>query len=160
MTLRVPSEGVVLVRAGDNLPTVEKPAHKTGVDQVVFQSDFFTRKRDYLNTIDKMAAVLKDDLRSPEVADKKQPTKDAFDLKVSELEERCEKNFNGIGSEIKADCLLLDIEKEEVEKALIQQKRQVIDQLKEAVKRRGANEFRRNLRDWHFIVIRHGGRFR
>jgi hypothetical protein len=142
LTLRVPSDGVVLVRAGDKPPTVEKPARKTGVDQVVFQSDFFTRKQDYLNTVDKMAAVLAADLRADEEADKKEPTRDAFYVKVADLEERCERNFDGISREIKADRLLLDVEKEEVEKALSQQKQQLIDRLKKAVNRREVNEFK------------------
>jgi hypothetical protein len=140
LTLRVPSEGVALVRTGDKPPAVEKPERKTGVDQVLFQSDFFTRKRDYLNTVDKMAAILAADLRSAEEAVKKQPTSDAFYLKIAELVDRCEKNFDGIRREIKADRLLLDIEKEEAEKALSQQKQQVIDQL--AVKRREANDLK------------------
>jgi len=140
LTLRVPSDEVTLVRAGDKPPAVERTERKAGVDQVLFQSEFFTRKRDYLNTLEKMTAVFTADLRTAETTAKTRPPNNAFFLAVAELEERCEKDFEGIGRDIKADRLLLDVEKEEAAKVLSEQKRQVLDQLKEAVKRREENE--------------------
>ena len=140
LTLRVPREGVALVRAENEPTAVAKPAAKAGVDRVLFASDFFTRKRDYIVTVERMTRLLIADLHAAEKAGKGLPTNDAFFLAIADLEERGSKNFEGIGREVKSDRLLLDIEKSEVNDALSKQQQTLLEALKEAVKRREASD--------------------
>ncbi len=136
LTLRVAREGVALVRAEDAPPAVAKPAATAGVDRVLFGTDFFTRKQDYLDTVERMTRLLIEDLHAAEKAGKDRPTNDVFSLAIADLEERGSKNFEGIGREVKADRLLLDVEKSEVNDFLSKQQQTFLEALKESVKTR------------------------
>lgn len=127
--LRVPRTGVSVVR------DEEKPPVKKGEDRVAFTSELFTRKRDYLNTLDNLTAALACDVQKAE--DK---AGESFNLAIAELKEQGLKNLEGIGKEIKEDLLLLSVEQEELNDALDKAKTRMLGQFKEAVKKQAAKE--------------------
>jgi hypothetical protein len=133
LTLRVPREGVSLVRETETCPL---PA-KRGQERVSFDTSFFTRKRDYLNTLEKLAAALSSDLQK--VARKK-TTGGSFALVIAEIEERGATNFENLGKEIKADTVLFSLEQEELSGALAKHQERLLEQLKAAVKKHEAEE--------------------
>jgi hypothetical protein len=128
LELRVPRKEVAVVRESDKAP----PAVKQGQERVAFRSELFTRKRDYLSTLEKLAANAVADLQS---AAKPEQSEDSFPAAVAEVEQRALKNFDGLAKEIKGDLLLLSVEREELEKALGEQENKVLERSKEALKK-------------------------
>jgi len=106
LTFRVPEKNVVVVRAGE----VPKP----GRTRFAFDTPFFTRKRDLIET----ARLLSESLRSELAEAEKKVTKDrksaeAFLLRLAELEERGEGHFKKLRGEINTDKFLLTVERDE-----------------------------------------------
>jgi hypothetical protein len=131
LTLRVPRKGVVVTRQGKS--------SKPGGDRVAFTSELFTRKRDYLNTLEQLTTTIQSELKMVEEEAKEQKEEtDSIPAAVAKLKERYTQNFENIGKEINADLLLLSIEQEELAAALAMRKSRVLGQLKEAVKGHGA----------------------
>jgi hypothetical protein len=129
LSLQVPTKGVSVVRDAGKHPV------KKGEDRVAFTSDLFTRKRDYLNTLDKLMAAVAGDVSKAEESDK-----GSFNLAEMEIEERGLKNLENLGKEIKSDLLLLSLEQDELNAALDRARTRMLVQLEEAVKRQAAKE--------------------
>ena len=127
--LRVPREGVSVIRDG------KKPPVKKGADRVAFTSDLFTRKRDYLNTLDKLMASVACDVQKAE-----EKVDESFNLAIAKLKEQGLKNIESLGKEVKEDLLLLSFEQEELNEALDKAKTRMLVRLKEAEKRQAAKE--------------------
>jgi hypothetical protein len=138
LVLRVPRAGVKVVRAGPGRP-VAPPAK--AVRRLAFTDSFFTRKRDYLHTLERLAAGLAADLRGAERrAAEAEKGREGFPLAVAELEERGEDNFKKLRAEVSADKLLLTVEKDEVLGDLGRRRARWLKSLGDAVRRHEALE--------------------
>jgi hypothetical protein len=129
LTLTVPRAGV---QARDDPPAPTRE----GAEAVAFDADLFTRKRDYLQTLDRLAAHLAADL---EVLQKKTAgagKDEAFALGIAELEEQGLKNLDQLAAEAGADRLLLFTEKEEITDGLAGAREKFLERLRQAVRRR------------------------
>jgi hypothetical protein len=135
LVLCVPRKGVALVRAGRHAPPKRTAVPGSGVDRVIFTSELFTRKRDYLDTMEQLAANALRALRAAEgkANGPDQQTGD-FSFAVAEIEERGLENLQKLGQEIKDDLLLLSVEQEELAAALVKHKEKLLARLN-AVKR-------------------------
>jgi len=129
LNLRLPRKGVSVV------PDGKKPAVKQGEDRLAFTSELFTRKRDYLNTLDTLMGVVTFDVQE---ADEK--AGESFSRAIAEIEERGIKNLENLRKEIKNDLLLLSFEQEELNDVLSKQKIKMLGQFKEAVKKKATKE--------------------
>jgi hypothetical protein len=129
LVLRVPREGVSLISEAGSRP-------QQGHERVTFDSELFTRKRDYLNTLEKLASMLSTNLKS--VASEK----DSFAVAIAEIEERGTINFEKLGKEISADLLLLSVEQQELNEAVAKHQDRLLEQLKVAVKKHESEEKR------------------
>jgi len=135
LALRVPRKGVSVVRQG------EAPPAKQGEDRVAFTSELFTRKRDYLNTVEKLSVAVLADMKMVEAKAAKEVTPtEAFNLAIAAIEEQWVKNLENLGKEIKSDLLLLSVEQEELNEALDKVKTRMLGRLKEAVKKQAEKE--------------------
>ena len=109
LTFRVPRKNVVLVR-----PDAEAPATKSGGVRFAFDTPFFTRKRDLIETGKQLGESLQADLSTAETKVTKTPESvEAFLLRVAELEETGEKHFGKLREQVKVDRFLLSNEREE-----------------------------------------------
>jgi len=68
-------------------------------------------------------------------AAKPEQLEDSIPAAIAEVEERALKNFGGLAKEIKDDLLLLSVEREELEKALDEQKTKLLEQSKATLKK-------------------------
>jgi hypothetical protein len=110
LTFRVPQENVALVGACPDTP----PA-KPGRVRFAFDTPFFTRKRDLIDTAKQLADSLRTDLTAAEKKVAKTPESvEAFLIRVAELEETAEKHWKTLRAEVRADRLLLTPERDEV----------------------------------------------
>jgi len=106
LTFRVPEKNVVLVRAGDG--------PKPGRTRFAFDTPFFTRKRDLIETARLLTQSLQADLADAEKkVTKDRKTAEAFLLRQAELEERGEGHFKKLRAEINTDKFLLTVERDE-----------------------------------------------
>jgi len=116
LTFRVPRKNVVLLR-----PDAEAPATKSGTVRFAFDTPFFTRKRDLIDTGKQLGESLRTDLSAAEKKVNKTPESvEAFVLQVAVLEERGEKHWKKLREEVKADRFLLTLESDEVLESLKQ----------------------------------------
>lgn len=111
LILKVPRAGVTRL---DAEASSRKPASDNTV-HMALDTPLFTRKRDHLHTLERLAVTLADDLRTTERrADKEKKQTEGFPLAVAELEERGEDNFKKLRGAVADDKLLLTIEKDEI----------------------------------------------
>jgi len=131
LTLRVPQKGVSLVRAG------EKPStKKQGGDRVVFSSALFTRKRDYLDTLDNLSTTVMADVKAIEGKAKGGKEQvDSFSVAVGQIEKAWRNNLTSLGQDIKADLLLFSGDLDELNQAIEKENRRVLTYIQEAVKK-------------------------
>jgi hypothetical protein len=129
LTLTVPRAGV-RVRAGPPAPPGK------GVEAVVFDADLFTRKRDYLQTLERLTAGLLADLEALHEKTAGPGKDEAFALGIAELEEQGLKNLEQLAAEVGRDRLLLSTEKDEITEGLAGARKRFLEQLEQAVRRR------------------------
>jgi hypothetical protein len=108
LTLRVPRAGVARVREGDESATGTHP----GSEHLAFSSALFTRKTEYLTTLDQLTAAVRTDLAT--AAREANDEEDDFAELAAKIEARGLKNLGKVKSEIQGDLLLLAIEKDEL----------------------------------------------
>jgi hypothetical protein len=124
LVLRVPRLGLEVAQVGGKgNTTLTKP------ERVVFSSTFFTRKRDYLHTLDDLAKQIEIDL------DALPKEGGSFELAVAKVEDKALSNLDALEDEISRDKLLLTIEKDELLDAIRQREHTAVNRLKEIVKR-------------------------
>ena len=117
LTFRVPRKNVALLRVSPN-PT----AVLLGRVRFAFDTPFFTRKRDLIDTGKQLGESLRTDLATAEKKVAKSPESvEAFLVRVAELEEASEKHWKTIRAEVKADRLLLTLERDEALEAMEKQ---------------------------------------
>jgi hypothetical protein len=140
LTLRVPRGGLTLLRQGTE-PRPPEPGGKVDAERVTFSSTLFTRKGEYLQTLDQLDMAVTSDLRRAiRQAKADEAGDESFTFAIAELEERALGNLKKLGGEIDKDLLLLTTEKEELLGAVERQKQHVLDRLKEAVKKQEGRE--------------------
>jgi hypothetical protein len=127
LTLRVPREGVRAVPAG-------RPRVATEV--VAFDADLFTRKQDYLQTLDRLAAGLLADLEALQKQTTGPGKDEVFALGIADLEERGVKYLEQLEAEVTGDRLLLFTEKDEITAGLASARTRYLERLTQAVQRR------------------------
>jgi hypothetical protein len=109
LTFRVPRKNVVLIR-----PDAEAPATKPGTVRFAFDTPFFTRKRDLIDTGKQLAGSLLTDLSAAQKKVTKTPESvEAFLFRLAELEERGEKHYKRLRDDVTADRFLLSNERDE-----------------------------------------------
>lgn len=131
LTLRVQRSGVSLVREAKE---PSQPA-KQEQERAVFDEELFTRKREYLSTLENLATTLSADLQETAKS-----TGDSFALAIAEIEERETKNLESLGRDIRCDKLLLSIEQQELNEAVAKQEKKMLRQLKAAVQEHDGKE--------------------
>jgi len=108
LTYRVPAKGVRVV------DDPKKPA-PTGAKRFAFDTPFFTRKRDLIETAKLLGEGLASDLAEAELKAGTSPeSKQAFLVRLVDLEERAEACWNKARGQAEADKLLLQIERDEI----------------------------------------------
>lgn len=116
LTFRVPRKNVALLRPSPN-PTAVLP----GRVRFAFDTPFFTRKRDLIDTGKQLGDSLRTDLAAAEKKAKSPEGVEAFLIRVAELEEASEKHWKTLRAEVKADRLLLTLERDEALEAMEKQ---------------------------------------
>jgi hypothetical protein len=129
LTLTVPRAGVQ-VRGDPPAPP------RGGAVAVAFDAELFTRKRDYLQTLDRLAAHLAADLEALQEKTAGPGKDEAFALGIAELEEQGLKNLERLAAEVGADRLLLFTEQEEITDGLTGAREKFLERLRQAVRRR------------------------
>jgi hypothetical protein len=130
LTLRVPRAGVAPAQAG------RPPRPRGEAETVAFDADLFTRKRDYLQTLDRLAAGWLADLEALQKKPTGPGTDEAFALGIAELEEQGLNNLEQLEAEVRRDRLLLFTEKDEIAEGLASTRKKFLEQLKQAVQQR------------------------
>jgi len=129
LILRVPRKGVSLIQAG------EKPSAKASGDRVAFSSALFSRKRDYLDTLDQLTNSVLADLQTVENKAKEEKDSDSLAIAADDIEKKWVKNLKALGQEIKDDLLLFTIDQEELNQAMEKQNGRVRESIHEAAKK-------------------------
>ena len=131
LTFRVPRKNVVLLRSD-----TEAPATKSGSVRFGFDTPFFTRKRDLIDTGKQLGESLQTDLELAEKKVTKEPaTIEAFLLRVAELEEGGEKHWKKLRKDVTTDRFLLSNEREEALEAVKAQEAVWVKSLTKAAKK-------------------------
>lgn len=141
LTLRVPRKGVAIARK-ESPPTAKASASV----RVVFDSALFTRKRDYLQTIDLLAASLRSELRSAERSADDGGKSNTFRTAINRVRKRAHDDFDKLSAEVKGDLLLSGVldEPGELFRAISARQREVDAAINQAVKRQDARRKKRD----------------
>lgn len=106
LTLRIPRKGVVVARGEKKSPPEAGADRPT---QITFDSALFTRKRDYLQTIDLLAASLQSELQAVEQRASPKDKTEAFRAAMARIRARAAADFGKLRAEIKGDLLLSSV---------------------------------------------------
>lgn len=137
LTLRVPREGIVMVK--ETAAQGDTPQAKTTAKTVTVSSTLLTAKQDWQETVDHVASSIGRDI---EEALKTVGEKDgqSFSLVVAEVEDRALKNINTLAQAITVDRLLLTVERDELLDLLEKQNTRALQRLKKAVQQHESKE--------------------
>ncbi len=112
LTLEVPARGVRLVKSGEGPPAGRGVVHVKDL----FESRFFTLKRDLIDTARGLASSLAAGLAEAEKLARDEKSRAAALVRIAELEERGDEGFKSLRSALEKDrLLLLSDEVEEVQ---------------------------------------------
>lgn len=138
LTLIVPRAGVILG------PTRAPATAQDGKETIVLDTAFFTRKRDYLTTLQRLVAALRDETPTPPGRSAKRTATEAFELAIAAIEERARTCLEKLAAEVKQDSFLLFTEKDELTRAIGDAAKSFVDHLSRIVREHNAKQEIRN----------------